>query len=257
MKNQISELLEEHVLKYNQTSFIADDPISIPHLFTKKEDIEIAGFLAAILAWGQRKTIIQKSKELMQWMDNEPYQFINQATEKDFMRFDHFKHRTFNGTDCITLLTGLKNIYEHHGGLEQIFTNGFKHGGAYEGIEQLAVMLFKYPHLKRTEKHLARPSKGSAAKRINMFLRWMVRKDKMGVDFGIWNDISPKDLICPLDLHSGTTARKLGLLQRSQNDWTAAVTLTETLKQYDSSDPVKYDFALFGLGVNKQPFPYF
>lgn len=257
MNAQLVHLLEVYYLHHNQSGFIADDPISIPHQFSKKEDIEIAGLLTAILSWGQRKTIINKSKELIQRMDNAPYQFVTQAGEKDFLQVESFKHRTFNGVDAMTLLMGLKNIYAQEEGLEALFTRGFAEGGAFRAIELLSETLFPNPHLPRTRKHLARPSKGSAAKRINMFLRWMVRKDSFGVDFGMWHGISPSQLICPLDLHSGNTARKAGLLVRPQNDWQAAVELTQQLKAIDANDPVRFDFALFGIGVSKQPFPYF
>lgn len=257
MNVQLVNLLETYYLHYNQPDFIADDPISIPHQFSKKEDIEIAGLLTAIMSWGQRITIINKGKELMQRMDNAPYQFVTQADEKDFLKVDSFKHRTLNGVDAMTLLTGLKHIYAHEGGLEALFTRGFAEGGAFRAIELLAEAIFSPPHLPRTQKHLARPSKGSAAKRINMFLRWMVRNDNFGVDFGLWHGISPSQLICPLDVHSGNTARKTRLLLRPQNDWQAAVELTQQLKVLDANDPVRFDFALFGLGVSKQPFPYF
>lgn len=257
MNVQLIDLLETYYLQFNRIDFIANDPISIPHLFSTKEDIEIAGFLTALLSWGQRKTIISKSKELMQRMDNAPYQFVTQANEKDFLQLESFKHRTFNGVDAMTLISALRHIYANEAGLEAIFTRGFNEGGAYRAIELLSETVFSLPHLPRTQKHLARPSKGSAAKRINMFLRWMVRNDNSGVDFGLWHGISPAQLICPLDVHSGNTARKTGLLLRPQNDWQAAMELTRDLRTIDANDPVKFDFALFGLSVNKQPFPYF
>lgn len=257
MNVQLIDLLETYYLQFNRIDFIVNDPISIPHLFSAKEDVEIAGFLAALLSWGQRKTIINKSKELMQRMDNAPYQFVTQANEKDFLQLESFKHRTFNGVDAMTLISALRHIYANESGLEAIFTRGFNQGGAYRAIELLSETVFSLPHLPRTQKHLARPSKGSAAKRINMFLRWMVRNDNSGVDFGLWHGISPAQLICPLDVHSGNTARKTGLLLRPQNDWQAAMELTRELRTIDANDPVKFDFALFGLSVNKQPFPYF
>jgi len=250
MNTDIRNFLEKQYSLYNKPEFIVLDPISIPHRFTKKEDIEIAGFLAATLSWGQRKTILSKSLQLMELMENQPYAFLIQSDEKEFHRFADFKHRTFNGDDCIGIFHALKAIYLNHGGLERIFSEGFNKGGAFSAIENLSQTLFSYPHLRRTEKHIAKPSKGSAAKRVNMFLRWMVRKDSYGVDFGIWKDISPSQLICPLDLHSGRIARQLGILKRTTDDWKAAVELTENLKLYDPNDPVKYDFALFGTGVN-------
>ena len=256
MNEVLKKQLEIAVNRYNNKAFIADDPIGIPHRFERKEDIEISGFLTALLAWGQRKTIINKANVLMKKMDNEPFLFITQAPEATIGQLDDFVHRTFNGDDCITLIHALRQIYLEHGGLETVFSKGFKIGGAYEAIEDLHQLVFSYPHLDRTRKHLARPSAGSAAKRINMFLRWMVRHDKKGVDFGLWNTISPSALICPLDVHSGNTARKLGLLSRKQNDWQAALELTQNLRIFDPNDPVKYDFALFGTGVSHAAFPY-
>lgn len=256
MNEVLKKQLEIAVNRYNNKAFIADDPIGIPHRFERKEDIEISGFLTALLAWGQRKTIINKANELMKKLDNEPFLFITQAPEPTFGKLQDFVHRTFNGDDCITLLNALKQIYLGHGGLEAIFSNGFANGGAYQAIEDLHQLVFSFPHLDRTRKHLARPSAGSAAKRINMFLRWMVRYDTNGVDFGIWKTISPSALICPLDIHSGNTARKLGLLSRKQNDWQAAIELTQNLRIFDPDDPVKYDFALFGTGVSHAAFPY-
>ncbi len=249
MNEALKTYLDEAYLRYNSSDFIHDDPIQIPHMFTRKEDIEIAGFLAAILAWGQRKTIINKSKELMQRMDFEPYNFIIHASEREFEVFQDFKHRTFNGDDCQTIMVALAHLYKDYGGMEQLFTQGFQKGGAYAALHAVFDFIFSFPHLKRTYKHIARPSQGSAAKRINMFLRWMVRSDNMGVDFGLWKGISSADLICPLDLHVGRAARKLGLLQRKHNDWKAAVELTENLKLFDPHDPVKYDFALFGASM--------
>lgn len=248
----LNDFLEDACRRHNIADFIPNDPISIPHLFSKKEDIEIAGFIAAILAWGQRKTIISKCKQLLSMMDNAPHEFLMTASEKDFRRFLEFRHRTFNGIDCVTLLQSLQQVYKQSGGLEDVATLGFVCGGAFEGIETMATVLLEFPHLNRFRKHIARPSAGSAAKRINMFLRWMVRRDEAGVDFGLWKDISPAELVCPLDIHSGRVARKLGLLKRPQNDWKAAIELTEALKIFDPKDPVKYDFALFGAGVMKE-----
>lgn len=249
MNMELKSFLEEKYLHYNTTAFIANDPIAVPHYFKQKEDIEISGFITAILAWGQRKTILNKAFELVQAMENEPYNFLFHAKEGDLLRFQHFKHRTFNGEDCIGILSGLQMIYRHYGGLEAVISSGFEKEGAFRAIEDLRNLLFSFPHLKRTEKHIAQPSKGSAAKRINMFLRWMVRKDAFGVDFGIWNSISPSQLICPLDVHSARSARMLGLLTRPETNWRAAEELTENLKAFDPIDPVKYDFALFGMGV--------
>jgi uncharacterized protein (TIGR02757 family) len=247
---ELKEFLDEKVLLYNGPSFIELDPVSIPHLFTEKEDIEIAGFFAATIAWGQRPTIIRNAKKLMQWMDNAPHDFVLNFEEEDLKPFKSFVHRTFNGNDCIYFLKALQNIYRHHSGLSHLFT--ISSPGGDDGIKKAIVFcrnkFFELPHMKRTEKHFSNPADGSACKRINMYLRWMVRKDKAGVDFGIWKQ-SPSLLVCPLDVHSGRIARKLGLLKRKQNDWKAALELTQNLRKFDPSDPVKYDLALFGLGV--------
>ena len=245
---QIKELLDYKTNIYNDISFIEDDPVSIPHKFDRKEDIEIAGFLAASISWGQRKTILTNSNRLLKMMDFNPYLFITTAGENDFNEFESFRHRTFNGDDCIFFLKALRNIYLHHGGLEQVF---MKHAG--EGMKKsigyFREIFFTVPYQSRTGKHVADPAKGSPAKRINMFLRWMVRNDDRGVDFGIWKNISPSLLYCPLDIHTGNVARKLGLIRRKQNDWAALEELMAQLREFDPGDPVKYDFALFGLGI--------
>ena len=232
--------------------FVANDPISIPHKFNNKEDIEIAGFLTAILSWGMRKQIIEKASNLMQLMDNAPYQFLIQATAKDFNSLEQFQYRTFKGVDCHALVYALAMLYRESGGLEKVVLNGYRKGGIWEAIHHLRNTLLKYPHEKRTEKHLANPMKGSSAKRINMFLRWMVRTDESGIDFGLWKGIPSKDLICPLDVHTGKSARKLGLLTRKPDDRKAADELTAKLRRFDSNDPVKYDLALFMLSMDKQ-----
>lgn len=245
-KQEIYQLLEEKYDQFNRKSFIASDPISIPHLFSKKADIEIAGFLAATIAWGQRKTIINNANKLVKLMDNSPYDFVLNHTNKDLNRFNEFKHRTFNSIDICYFITSLKNIYNKHNGLEGVFSEKEEMQNA---IYYFKTIFFELEHPNRTTKHVSDPLKNSAAKRINMFLRWMVRNDKRGVDFGVWENINPKNLMCPLDVHSGNVARKLGLLKRSQNDWKAVVELTDKLKEFDEKDPVKYDFSLFGLGV--------
>ena len=250
-KQKLKNFLETSVERYNDLRFIETDPITIPHLFNKKEDIEIAGFLTATIAWGQRAAIISNAKKLMQWMDNAPYDFIIDFSEKDLLPFRKFVHRTFNGEDCIHFLWALKNLCQKHGGLEMAFCNDFSVG---EPDTKNAILLFRkrflqLEHPQRIQKHLANPDKKSAAKRLNMFLRWMVRQDNKGVDFGIWKQIKPAQLICPLDVHSGRVARKLGLLHRRANDWQAACELSQNLRQFDASDPIKYDYALFGLGV--------
>lgn len=249
-QNQLKEFLDEKVEKYNSLSFIETDPISIPHQFKKKEDREVAGFLAATIAWGQRKSIIANGNKLIQLMDFAPYDFVMNAKAKDYKAFESFKHRTFNGTDCIFFLKSLKNIYKKHNGIEAVFSKNFNTNRSIkEAIINFRSVFLEIEHPSRTTKHISNPAVNSAAKRINMYLRWMVRKDKKGVDFGIWKSIPASALYIPLDVHSGNVARKLGLLQRKQNDWKAVDELTEKLKSFDSHDPIKYDFALFGLGA--------
>ena len=251
---QLRDLLEEKTLFFNQPAFIFNDPISIPHKFKRKEDIEIAGFFSATLAWGQRVTIIKKGRELMKRMDDAPFDFIVNATEKNMLLLSSFVHRTFQGDDCMYFVHSLQRIYLNNGGLEKVFTTGYTANKSIkEAIGYFRNVFFWLEHLQRTRKHIPDPMNGSAAKRMNLFLRWMVRNDNKGVDFGIWKDISPKDLMCPLDLHSGNEARKLGLLQRKNNDWLAVEELTAQLRIFDPDDPVKYDFALFGTGVNNKP----
>ena len=245
-KDDFRDFLDAAYDKYNRPDFITSDPISIPHLFTKKEDIEISAFLAATIAWGQRPTIIGNAKKLVHIMDLSPYDFVMQATEKDLLRLENFKHRTFNAVDLSFFIYSLRNIYAEHGGMEKVFS---EKKNIKEALIHFNKVFFSIPHPKRTEKHVSNPAAGSAAKRLNMFLRWMVRNDKRGVDFGLWKTISPSQLYCPLDVHSGNVARKLKLLKRKQNDWLSAEYLTKALRKFDAADPVKYDFALFGLGV--------
>ncbi|WP_044210744.1 TIGR02757 family protein [Flammeovirga sp. OC4] len=248
------ELLENSYKKYNQPNFIPDDPICIPHSFSKKEDIEIMGFWAAVLAWGQRKTIINKCKELVSLMDNAPHDFIINHTESDLKPFLNFKHRTFNDVDTLYFLSFFQKHYQKYNSLEDAFLIGYSEKDENVGNSLIAFHNYFFEDEdapQRTRKHIATPARKSACKRINMFLRWMVRKDNQGVDFGIWNTIQPSQLICPLDVHVERVSRKLKLLTRKQSDWNAAVELTENLKKIDQNDPVKYDFALFGLGLEK------
>ncbi|MBI9032855.1 MAG: TIGR02757 family protein [Bacteroidales bacterium] len=248
---RLYEFLEHKYRLYNTIRFIETDPISIPHQFTKKEDIEISGFLSATIAWGQRKTIINNGNKIIQLMEMAPYDFIINHEVGDLNRFDNIKHRTFNSEDLRYFIKSLKNIYKNHQGLEGVFSTQINSESedVKMSLTYFKEIFFEIPHPDRTKKHVSDPGKGSAAKRINMFLRWMARNDQTGVDFGLWNKISPSQLICPLDVHSGTNARDLGLLNRKQNDWKAAKELTENLKAFDATDPVKYDFALFGLGA--------
>jgi uncharacterized protein (TIGR02757 family) len=247
---KLKEILDINYNKYNTVSFISTDPVSIPHLFTKKEDIEIAAFLSATIAWGQRAAIVKNAYKLMEWMDMSPYEFLINAKPGDYNSFKKFVHRTFNGDDCLFFLLALKRVYEHYGSLENIFAKGFiVDNTVRSGIIQLRKDFLKQKHELRAEKHFSDPEKNSSCKRINLFLRWMVRNDGRGVDFGIWKSIPSSALICPLDVHSGRVARKLGLLARNSNDWKAIEELTANLRKYDPDDPVKYDFSLFGLGI--------
>lgn len=250
-EKELKRFLDKKVDLYNQPSFIQHDPISIPHLFTKQQDIEIAGFFAAIFSWGNRTTIIQKSKELMSLMDNAPYEFCLHHTAADLKKLLQFKHRTFTTTDLLYFIEFFKHHYSTHSSLETAFT---RHGNTAEkilsGFHHDFFALEDIP--ARTKKHIATPERKSSCKRINMYLRWMVRQDNKGVDFGIWKNISPAQLICPLDLHVVRVAKQFNLLTRKQTDWQAAIELTEQLRKFDANDPVKYDFALFGIGVSEK-----
>ncbi|MDP2687150.1 MAG: TIGR02757 family protein [Aequorivita sp.] len=246
---QLKEFLDEKVIVYNNPNFIVSDPIQIPHLFTLKEDIEIAGFLVATIAWGNRKSIINNGHRLVEMMGNSPYDFVMNFSEKNSDSLSPFVHRTFNNDDLFYFLKALQNIYKNHGGLENVFATYAEKDSMQVSIHHFKKSFFELPHLPRTQKHISDPLKNSAAKRINMFLRWMVRNDNAGVDFGIWKNIAPSQLSCPLDIHSGNVARKLKLLVRKQNDGKALAELDNSLRKLDPNDPVKYDFALFGLGV--------
>ncbi len=252
MSQIIIDLLNEKYELFNQPNFIPHDPICIPHQFSKKQDIEITGFIAATLAWGQRKTIINKCNEFIGLMDNAPYDFIKNYQDSDLKRFLAFKHRTFNATDTLYFIEFFKDFYSKNDSLENAFLVGLKQQDddikvGLENFQNVFFSLEDYPI--RTRKHVATPARNSSCKRINMFLRWMVRKDSKGVDFGIWDKIKTSQLVCPCDVHVERVARKLGLITRPKPDWQTAVELTQNLKQLDPIDPVKYDFALFGLGV--------
>jgi uncharacterized protein (TIGR02757 family) len=248
----LKEFLNDKYDQFNKPGFIENDPISIPHTFSKKQDIEIAGLFAAVLAWGQRKTIIRKCKELLERMDNDPHNFILHHKEKDLNRFDGFKHRTFNSTDTLYFIESLRTFYRKGNSLEDAFYISAGDTTIEKGLVQFHREFFSledHPH--RTKKHLPTPERKSTCKRINMYLRWMVRSDNNGVDFGIWKRISPSQLVCPCDLHVDRVARKLKLIRRKQTDWQTALELTENLRKLDPNDPVKYDFALFGLGIQE------
>lgn len=246
---ELKAFLDEKATLYNKPDFIESDPIQIPHMFTNKEDVEIAGFLAATIAWGNRKMIITNAHKMMELMGNSPYDFVMSHTDTQLERLDTFVHRTFNGTDFTCFIKALKNIYLQHGGMETVFAQHTHNDSLQGSIHEFKKVFFGIEHQSRSQKHVSDPLAGSAAKRINMFLRWMVRRDNAGVDLGIWKSISPAALSCPLDVHSGNVARKLGILTRKQNDAKALQELDTQLRLMDKADPVKYDFALFGLGV--------
>ncbi len=244
--SEIKDLLDQKYEEFNRPNFNDDDPVGIPHQFTQKEDIEIAGFLAATIAWGQRKSIINNAQKIIQLMDGAPHDFVINHTKSDLDRTVGFVHRTFNAQDLAQFFQSLQHIYTHHGGLEEMLC----------ATEDVAVNIanfkqrfFEKAESIRTLKHVSDPMKGSSAKRINMYLRWMIRNDKRGVDFGIWKKLAPAHLMLPLDVHTGNVSRKLGLLQRKQNDWKAVTEISDQLRTFDPIDPIKYDFALFGLGA--------
>lgn len=248
-KAWLKDFLDEKVDLYNRPAFIESDPISIPHLYTYRGDIEIAGFLAATIAWGNRKMILKNAVRMMEILEDSPYEFIVNSSDCELDQAIRFVHRTFNSVDLAYFLRALRHIYRDRGGLEAVFNTCKTSDSLQPAIHELHRIFFELPHEKRTERHVSDPFKGSAAKKINMYLRWMVRRDCRGVDFGIWKSISPSILSCPLDIHSGNVARKLGLLKRNQNDSKAVIELDSNLREFDPEDPVKYDFALFGLGV--------
>ncbi|MCX2719494.1 TIGR02757 family protein [Lentiprolixibacter aurantiacus] len=248
-RQELKDFLDAKVVQYNTPEFLETDPICIPHRFDKKEDIEISGFLTATIAWGNRKSIIKNARQITELIDLAPHDFVMGHTENDLKSLDSFVHRTFNGTDLAFFVTALRHLYSNHNGLEGVFTRYAEKNSLQSAITAFKGHFFELKHPLRTTKHISDPARGSAAKRINMFLRWMVRKDPQEVDFGLWKGISPAALSCPLDVHSGNVARKLGLLKRKQNDARAVLELDLNLRKLDPEDPVKYDFALFGLGV--------
>lgn len=248
-KTELKAFLDEKVVLYNNPKFIESDPIQIPHRFSKKEDIEISSFLTATISWGNRKMIIKNAAKMMELLDNSPFDFIINHQESDLKQLDNFVHRTFNSIDLQQFIKSLNHIYKNHKGLENVLKIRNNENNYQNAIHYLKKIFFEIPHQQRTQKHISDPLKNSAAKRINMFLRWMVRNNKTGVDFGLWKTHNPAHLSCPLDVHSGNVARKLKLLKRKQNDWKALSELDKKLRKLDKEDPVKYDFALFGLGV--------
>ncbi len=249
-EKELKKWLDEYYDYFDRKSFIPTDPIQVPHAFESAGDIEIAAFLTAVIAWGQRPVIIKNATWLVDSMPDGPYQFILHAGEQELEYFSVFRHRTFNGTDCVFFLRSLQNIYKNCGGLKEVFSEGFNLYGNIPGaIRHFRNVFFSIPFPERSLKHLPDLEKNAAAKRINMFLRWMIRRDERGVDFGLWDSIPPSALYIPLDVHSGKVARELGLLRRKQNDWKAVSELTLRLRTFDRDDPVKYDFALFGISA--------
>lgn len=247
---EIKALLDDRYDRYNNISFIENDPIVIPHSFSKLQDIEIAGFFAAVLAWGQRITIINKTRELMHMMGNSPHDFILNHAESDLKDLENFKHRTFNATDTLYFVAFFKWFYNQHNSLEEAFLT--QDGSMESALNQFHQLFFFLPYApQRTQKHIASPARKSACKRLNMYLRWMVRSDDTGVDFGLWKNIKPAQLICPCDVHVDRVGRRLKLITRKLTDWQTALELTHNLKELDADDPVKYDFALFGLGIEE------
>ncbi|MFW6259418.1 MAG: TIGR02757 family protein [Tangfeifania sp.] len=246
---ELKEFLDEKAEKYNRPAFIATDPIQVPRQFSQKENIEIAAFLTATISWGSRPAIIKNALRLMSLMDNRPFEFIVNGSGADFERLVSFVHRTFNGQDCIYFARSLRNIYQNYGGLQAVFETGYKYEGSVKSaLHHFHSVFFEFPG-ERTRKHIANVERGASAKRLNMFLRWMIRSDKKGVDFGLWDGIPTSELMLPLDVHTGNVARKLGLLTRKQDNWKAVEEVTSELRKFDPEDPVKYDFALFGLGA--------
>ena len=258
MSEKIKQYLEHLVEKYNKPFFIEEDPICLPHRFNKKQDIEIIGFWVSILAWGQRKTIIKSGERLLELMDNSPYDFVLNHSEKDLKGFEKFVHRTFQPTDALYFIHFFNKYYQANDTLETAFSKHIatSDSNVEKGLIAFAKNFFDDPYApKRTQKHVASPLRKSTCKRLNMFLRWMVRNDDRGVDFGLWKDINTNQLLIPYDVHVERNARKLGLVSRKQRDWKTVVELTENLKEFDASDPVKYDYALFGLGVLEKDNP--
>lgn len=247
--DELKDFMDSKVATYNRPQFLEDDPLQVPRLFSQKEDIEISGFLTATIAWGNRSSIIRNAGRMMQLMDMAPYEFIIHHEAADLLPLERFVHRTFNGADFTYFVKALKHLYVHKGGLEEVFSRNATASSTQPAISALRKEFLEIPHPARVARHLPDPGRGSAAKRLNMFLRWMVRDGAAGVDFGIWKQLSPAQLSCPLDVHSGNVARRLGILTRRQNDARAVQELDKQLREWDAEDPVRYDFALFGLGV--------
>lgn len=249
----VKDFLDELNERYNCAAFIEDDPISVPHRYTRRQDVEISAFLASTIAWGQRKTIVRNAHRMVDWMDDAPFQFVSNATEADLKALDGFVHRTFNDFDFRYFILSLQNIYKNYGGLSGVFEGGYAQSKDIRVVlSEFYKVFFELASQPRTRRHISSIDKGAACKRLNMFLKWMVRRDGRGVDLGIWREIPPSALYLPLDVHSGNTGRELGLLTRKQSDWRAVEEITESLRKFDAEDPVKYDFALFCAGIYKE-----
>jgi uncharacterized protein (TIGR02757 family) len=252
-RSELQEFLEEKVIEFETRDFIPDDPISIPHLFSEKRDVEIAGFLAATIAWGKRKSILKSANSLMERMDHQPYDFVMNFQDSDSKAFEGFVHRTFQPEDVVCFMHALQRIIKEYGSIETVISKHWIESGKpsdlNDSLSNFHQIFFDQPHAPRSRKHVANPARGSAAKRLNMYMRWMVRSAKGGVDLGVWDEIPSSVLSIPLDVHTSNVGRKLGLLTRTQNDWKAVAEYDATLRSFDPVDPVKYDFALFGLGA--------
>lgn len=246
----LRQVLDEAYEQYARPSFAEHDPIQVPRSFPQRVDAEVIGFLTATIAWGQRKTIITNAWKLVHLMDDAPHDFVMNASAGELRRMEGFVHRTFNSVDMVHFVKGLRHVYRTYGGLEEAFLENGTLGSMDEGIHRFKQRFFEPLHQPRTQKHVADPAKGSNAKRINMYLRWMVRPNDRGVDLGLWQRIRPAQLMVPLDVHTGRVGRELGLLRRTQDDWKAVEELTAALRTFDAEDPVKYDIALFGIGVD-------
>lgn len=250
-KNELGELLNSLHDRYNSVDFIEHDPVSIPHRYTKREDIEISGFLASTIAWGNRKAIVKSCNRMMDCMDNQPHDFVVNASDKELKMLGSFVHRTFNGGDFTTFILAIRQMYAKEGGIGTFFENQWDLTGDMRGVlSAFRAKFFDLEHERRAEKHLSSIDKGAACKRVNMYIRWMVRKDDQGVDFGVWDKIPTSALYLPLDVHSANMGRALGLLSRKQNDWKAVEEITSALREFDANDPVKYDYSLFGAGID-------